>query len=242
MKTTSRRSRWEAAPIALALLIATGPPAHAQTARSGGGANAQLLQQMEQLASERTAMQAEATRMKKELEDLRKERDDLKKAQQVADQRSKTTAAALAQGASQRAATEQELTQTKARMQELVAKFRETLQTLKEFESQATTAKQTLATRDQQLKVCTEYNDKLYKLNSDILTKWEHESAWSRFGHAEPFTKIGRVRLDNMADDYKARADDLRVNPVSAPSTPPASPRPGEPPAAPVVPQEDAGR
>jgi chromosome segregation ATPase len=215
--------------VAQALLVITPPPAYTQTARGGGGANAQLLQQMQQLASERTSLEAEAARMKKELEDLRKERDQLKKAQQVAEQRSKSTAAELSQSAGQRAATEQELTQTKARMQELVAKFRETLQALRDFEFQAANAKQTVATRDQQLKACTEYNDGLYKLNGEILTKWEHESSWSRFGRAEPFTKIGRVRLDNMADDYKARADDLRVNPVNAPS------------AAPAVPQEASG-
>jgi chromosome segregation ATPase len=228
--------------VAQALLVVTASPAYTQTARSGGGANAQLLQQMQQLASERTSLEAETARTKKELEDLRKERDDLKKAQQVAEQRSKTTAAALSQSTGQRAATEQELTQTKARMQELVAKFRETLQSLREFESQAATAKQTLAMRDRQLKACTEYNDGLYKLNSEILTKWEHESSWSRLGRADPFTKIGRVRLDNMADDYKARADDLRVNPVTAPSVVPAAPRPAEPAPAPVVPQEGSGR
>ncbi len=50
----------------------------AQTTRSGGGANAQLMQQMQQLASERTSLQAENAKLKKELDDLRKDRDALK--------------------------------------------------------------------------------------------------------------------------------------------------------------------
>ncbi len=42
------------------------------------GRTAQLMQQMQQLASERTALQAENAKMKKELADLAKERDTLK--------------------------------------------------------------------------------------------------------------------------------------------------------------------
>jgi len=79
-----------------AVLAAFAGAAHGQTARSGGGANAQLTQQMQQLASERTTLQAENARMKKELDDLRKERDTLKKGQQAAEGRAKAVEAALA--------------------------------------------------------------------------------------------------------------------------------------------------
>jgi chromosome segregation ATPase len=210
--------------------LLAGLTVQAQTARSGSGANTQLLQQLQQLASERTSLQAEAARAKKELEDARKERDDLKKAQQAVEQRAKTSAAALAQSASERAASEQELTQTKAKMEELIAKFRETLQTLRQIEAESASAKQTLATRDQQLKVCVDRNASLYKLNGEILTHLEHESAWSHVARSEPFTKIKRVQLENLADDYQARADDQRVSPGSTP-LPPASRAPQSSPA-----------
>ena len=60
----------------------------------------------------------------KELDDLRKERDALKKAQQGVDQHAKASvAAALAQSASQRQSVEQELRQTKDKMQELSKRF-----------------------------------------------------------------------------------------------------------------------
>ena len=47
--------------VATAAIVLAGP-AHAQTARSGGAPNAQLMLQMQQLASERTALQAENAR------------------------------------------------------------------------------------------------------------------------------------------------------------------------------------
>jgi multidrug efflux pump subunit AcrA (membrane-fusion protein) len=215
-----------AATAATAVLALAAGPLCAQTARSGGGASAALMQQMQQLASERTELQEELARTKKDLEAMRKERDDLKKGQQAVDQRAKVSAAALAQSASQKAAAEQEATQTKAKMQELVAKFRETLQTMRQIETEGAATKQALAARDQQLKTCVDRNAALYKLNGDILTRWEHESSWSRMERVEAVTKIKRVELENLVDDYRGQADDLRVHPGAPPA-----PRSGSPPA-----------
>lgn len=199
----------------LLILFASGP-ALAQTARSGGGASAQLLQQMQQLASERTALQAENARMKKELDDLRKERDALKKAQQGVDERARVSAVALARSTEQRAGVEQELKTTKDRMQELIAKFRETVQTLRQTETETTAAKQTLATRDREMKVCVDRNLALYRLNDEILTRFEHESTWTRVARAEPFTRLKRIELENLVDDYKAKAQDQKLDPATS--------------------------
>ena len=205
-------------PASLACLVLIGAalcqPALAQTARSGGssGQSAQLVQQLQQLASERTSLQAENAKMKKELDDLRKERDTLKKAQQAVDERAQSSVkAALAQSANQRAESEQELKKSQDRMQELIAKFRETAQTLKDVETERTATKQTLVTRDQELKTCVDHNLALYQLNGEVLTHLENQSVWSRVAAAEPFTKLKRVQLENLVDDYKSRADDHRL-------------------------------
>lgn len=215
---------------ALGMLIAGGT-ARAQTARSGGAPNAELFQQMQQLASERTGLQAENARMKKELDDLRKERDQLKKGEQAVALKVKSGEAALARSAADRASTEQQLTQTKAKLQELIDKFRETLQTLSQVETDGTTAKQALARRDQELKICTERNAALYKLNDEVLTHFDKQGLFSRVAHAEPFTQIKRVQLENLIDDYRARAQEQLAAPSAqlpdAPgghSNPPATP------------------
>jgi chromosome segregation ATPase len=191
-------------------------PAFAQTARSGGSSaqNAQLVQQLQQLASERTALQAEQARMKKELEELRKERDSLKAGQAAVNQRARAeTDAAVARSTRDREAAEKELSQVKQRAQELVDKFRETAQTLREVETDRATAKQALARQAQELDACVASNTALYRLNDEVLTRFDKQGLWSRVGQAEPFTRLKRVELENLIDSYKTRADEQKFAP-----------------------------
>jgi chromosome segregation ATPase len=197
---------------------------HAQSARSGGGASAQLLQQMQQLASERTSLQAQNAKLKKDLEDLRKDRDTLENSQQALDKRAKSSEAALKQQLAQRqSGANEELAQTKEKMQQLVGKFRETLQTLKEVESAQTTAKQTLATREQELKVCVDHNRALYKLDDEVLTHMEHQTVWTQVASAEPFTRIKRTQLENYVVESRGKADEHAISPANATPAAPAS-------------------
>jgi chromosome segregation ATPase len=209
-----------AAAVAVSLAIGA---AHGQSARSGGGASAQLMQQMQQLASERTSLQAENSKLKKDLEDMRKERDALKSSHQALDRRAKTSEGSLKELLARRDSSEQELTQDKEKMQQLVAKFREVAQTLRETETQQTAAKQTLAAREQDLKVCVDHNQALYKLNDEVLTRLENQGVWSRVASAEPFTRIKRTQLDNYVVESKARADAQRLPSAAAPAPSSAS-------------------
>jgi chromosome segregation ATPase len=217
----------------------------AQTARSGGNANAQLMQQMQQLASERTTLQAENDKLKGELANVTKDRDALKTAQQGLSRRATDAAAALARDSAQRQASDQELTQLKAKMQELIAKFRETIQKLREAESDDSATKQSLTARERELSVCAERNVALYNLDEEVLSRWEKEGVWTRIADKEPFTRIKRTQLENLIDDYRTRAGEQRVAPAhgngsaSTGAVQPAQPQPApaaqahpEPPAA----------
>jgi predicted RNase H-like nuclease (RuvC/YqgF family) len=202
-------------------------PAAAQTARAGGGQNAQLMQQLQQLASERTTMQAEQAKLKKELEDVKKERDALKAAQTgaAANQRARAESeAAVARANRDKESVEGELTRTKARTEEIVTKFRETVATLREVETDRTTAKQAVVRQEQELKACTAANDGLYKLNDEVLTHFSDQGFWSGLARAEPFTKLKRVQLDNLIDGYRTRAQDAQYVPgMTPPVAPPAT-------------------
>jgi cell division protein FtsB len=188
-------------------------PVQAQTARSGGGANAQLLLQMQQLASERTSLQAENAKLKQGLDDLRKERDALKNGQQGVARRTRATAAALEQANNQHAQATQQIAQTKAEMQELIAKFRATILQLKQIEAESVGARQATATSERELNVCVDHDVALYKLDLEVLSHSERESGWTRVARMEPFTQIARARQENRIDDYRGRANDLRLDP-----------------------------
>ena len=202
--------------LAVATLLATSiQPVHAQTARSGGsaGANAQLVQQLQQLASERTALQAEQARMRKELEELRKERDTLKASQAAASKRNGSAAdAALVRATRERDGLEAELSKTRANTQDLIAKFRETVQAMREIETDRATAKQALTARMTELESCAKSNDALYKLNDEVLTHFSDQGFWSRVGQAEPFTRLKRVELENIIESYRYRAEDQKLS------------------------------
>jgi chromosome segregation ATPase len=227
MEAPGRNSSSRVAIAASLALVAYSCTLEAQTARSGGGGgNAQLTQQLQQLASERTAMQAEQARMKKEIEELRKERDALKAGQQAASQRVRAASdAALARSTQDREAVETELVRVKERTQELIEKFRETTQTLREVETDRATAKQAVAQHERDLNACVASNMALYKLNDEVLTRLGQQGFWSRVGQAEPFTKLKRVELENLIDEYRNRADDQKLAPASATAAPPSAAR-----------------
>ncbi len=214
----------------LLLLIAalfTGP-LFAQSARKDGGNNAQLMQQMQQLAAERTQLSADNARLKKELDEARKERDALKAERDGYDRKVRSAEGAALRAAGDRKQLEDELAQYKTRMTELVDKFRDTVATLREVETGRATATRDLETRGAELKSCVDRNAQLYSLNGEILDRLEGQGVFSGLARAEPFTRIKRTQLENLADDYRARADDVHIEPAApqAVPTPPTAANP----------------
>jgi chromosome segregation ATPase len=212
-----RMSRWLVLATAIAPFASL--PVCAQSARDSGGGNAQLMQQIQQLGSERTALQAENARMKKELAELTKERDALRAGRGALDRRAAASEAATALNAQARESAEREVEMQKERMQELVARFRETAQTLRDVETERATFQQSLVARDAEVAACRERNEALYKLNGEVLTRLENDGVWSRIARTEPFTKLQRVKLENLADDYRYRAESLQEKPAAAASS-----------------------
>jgi chromosome segregation ATPase len=206
-----------ATSISIALLaVGASTASFAQSARSGGSssANADALRQVQQLASERSALKAENDQLKKELDEARKERDALKSGRETVSARVLAAQSAATRSAKERESTESELTQLKAKMQELIAKFRETAQTMKALESERAAARQALEQRDREMKVCVDRNVALYKLNDEVLTRFDSQSPMACVAGAEPFTRIQRTRLENLIDEYRSRADDQKLPPT----------------------------
>ena len=200
-------------PIRILLLGATlaslAPAVHAQSARAPA-ANAQVQAQMQQLASERTRLMSENARLQSELDAVRKERDELKKKSGGSDGRLQASAAAAARAGARAETLQGELDREKARTAEVVAKFRELANSLREVETDRTTTKAALAQRDIDLKQCAARNVALYDLNGEILTKLEGRGSFSPASALEPFTKLKRIELENLIDGYQSRADEQR--------------------------------
>jgi chromosome segregation ATPase len=201
--------------------VAMTNAAQAQEARSGGAnASAALVQQLQQLASERTDLQAQNAKLQKDLEDARRERDALKSGQANTARRAQQSEAAIHQiqqdAAARQKTADENLARSKGQLDEIVAKFRELAQTLRDTESERNTLQQKLATQEHTLSVCTDDNASLYNLNTEVLDHFGHQSVFASMMRAEPFTTIARTRLENAALEYKQRAEALRVQAAQA--------------------------
>ena len=198
----------------IACALAAGVPSQAQVERSGGGELQKFMQQYQQLAAEKTALQAQTVQMQKDLDAAKaelaaakKERDALKVRAAAAG----TEAASIAQLNSSREATEKNLEAYKQRMTEIIGRFRETATTLKDVEADRNTLRKELDTRNAAFDKCAEDNLQLFEIGNEVLNRYEHVGLFTKVSALEPFTRLTRTRIDNLVDEYRARALENRV-------------------------------
>jgi hypothetical protein len=184
--------------------------AQAQTQRSGN-ADARVAQQLQQLSNERVALQAENTKLKQELEQAKAQLQKANVATKALETRSRALEVSAARGTTTSQQTEEQLERSRAQLQELVTKFRETAQSLRDIEADRGLVKGQLAAREHELKTCVDRNAALYNLNTEVLDRMQNRGLWSSIAEREPFTKLKRVELENLSDAYKYRAEELRV-------------------------------
>jgi chromosome segregation ATPase len=212
-----------AARFALAMLLAAFA-VHAQTERSGGGGEAQrFMQQYQQIAAEKTALQAQVAQTKKDLDAAqaelaaaKKERDAFKKQAESAT----AAGAELATLTASKQAADRNLELYKQRMTELVTKFRDLAANMKDVEADRSKLREDLQERSSAFDQCAVDNLQLFEINGQILDRYEHVGLFTKVSSVEPFTRITRARIDNLVDEYRARALELRVKKPNPPPAP----------------------
>jgi chromosome segregation ATPase len=204
---------------AIVLFVALAPwPATAQTTRSGGGDTARLQQQLQQLASERTALQSENARLKQQLDEAQQKLGSVTTQQAALERRAMGAEATAKRLAASSSAGADAAARSRAQMEELVEKFRETAQSLKAAEAERAELRQRLAGEGQQLARCRASNAELLQINEEVLVRLENTGFWTKLAADEPFTRLKRTQLENLAAEYRARAADLAVpDPGKAP-------------------------
>jgi cell division protein FtsB len=206
-----RRYRLLTGILLLAGVAIGAAPAQAQTARSGGE-SARAMQELQQLAAERTSLQAENAKLKDQVADFKKKVDQLNTESAAANARAREFEAAAARGAQSSTESADALAKSRAQMQELIARFRETVENLKTVESDRNTLRGRLEIRDREYNTCIENNVGLYEVGRDALDRLDRQGFWTRVRESEPFTQLARARLDNLIDDYRQRLQELRLD------------------------------
>jgi len=198
----------------------------AQAQRSGGAsASPQIMQQYQQLSAERVALQTENARLKKDAEDLQRELKAVKKERDDFKTRSGHSSTELEQARARAEASEQAADKSRKSLDELVARFRETATTLKAVELERSQLQERLAAAGRAYDTCATRNAALYDVSAEVLDRWEHEGAFDRAARAEPFLRLKRTEIENLADEYRDRARQLKMKPAPAAlaSPPPAA-------------------
>jgi septal ring factor EnvC (AmiA/AmiB activator) len=206
--------------VLLAGLLLSGS-AWAQVERSGGGANAQLAMQYQQVVSERTQLQEENEKLKKDLGDLKKQLDDAKHELTVS--KAAETVRSQAQLATVQAVRDssaKDLETAKGKMQELVDRYRDTATTLRTVETDRAQVMQQLSASKAAFDKCAQDNVSISQITAEVLNRYQHQHLFSDLGRAEPFTKIKQTQIDNLVLEYREAVDQLHVKPASAPVTP----------------------
>jgi chromosome segregation ATPase len=212
------------AAAALAVAMAgVNSDAHAQTQRSGGEAQ-KFMQQYQQLSAEKTGLQGQVAQLQRDLDAakgelaaVKKERDALKRAHAGG-----VPAAAVSKLTASKETAERSLELSKQRMTQLVGRFRELGNNLKDVEADRAKLREDAAKRSAAFDKCAEDNLQLYEINADLLDRYEHVGLFTRVSAAEPFTKLTRTRIENLVDEYRERAQQLRAKKSAPPDKGPS--------------------
>ena len=206
------RSRWPATSLILCASLASFS-SQAQVQRSGGEQQ-KFIQQYQQVAAEKTALAAQLAQMKKDLEAAQTELAATKKERDALKARAGTAAAAagtVAQLTVSRDTAEKNLGAYKQRLDELIGRYRDIAGKLKEVEADRSKVSKDLTERNVALDKCAENNMQLFEITSQVLDRYEHVGLFTKASAAEPFTRITRTRIENLADEYRQRALENRA-------------------------------
>jgi chromosome segregation ATPase len=190
---------------AIALLAAPAAD-RAQTARSGGdaGANAQLVQQLQQLGSERTALEGENAHLKSQLESVRRDRDALKSGKESDERKFTAVQAVVAKAVAVQEAKDKELAAARARLEEYLAKTDENERALEQAQATRAAVGEEGARHRAELDECAHRNERLYAVSGSLLDDLDaggHRSA----ARSDPFIAQTRDELAHYLDDYLHR-------------------------------------
>jgi chromosome segregation ATPase len=210
--------------LSLVIMSCATTPLYAQAVRSGAD-NARVLQQMQQLAAERTALQADNAKLKDEVADLKKKLDQATTDSAAVAARTKNLQQESALAVESKKQMAESLEKSRGQMQELISHFRETAQNLKSVEVERNELRSQLDARNRAYATCVDRNVGLYEINRETLDRLEKHGFWSEVRDVEPFTQLSRARLENLIDAYRYRIEELKVERQKKAVTPEKSPR-----------------
>jgi len=192
----------------------------AQSARRDGGSTAAAAQAqylLRQITAERDAMKGELAALKAEIEKKDKKISGLK--EKLVSMRSAVSRSRDVIGKFQdnNSMVRDRFMAAREKMQKLVDKFREVVAIMRKLEKENVEMKTALTKHEKDIEQCSAKNVKLLSLNKTIITAYQDKSVWDALRKTEPLTGLERTNWENMVEQFKDQAYQLKHQSSMAP-------------------------
>jgi chromosome segregation ATPase len=204
------RSSRKSAAIAV-LLFAAAAPSAAEEARRSSDATARLQVMLQQLNAEKTKLAADNQKLVAERDSLKKELEAVESKASGEKQRLSRAAQDLATAQAGRASVQQAFDTLKGRFEALVEQYKKTVGVLREVEAERNTLSEMAADYQKRVTVCETNNETLYRNTLELIDRYDEKGILDTLRQREPVTGLGRVRLENLMEEYRNIADDMRI-------------------------------
>jgi len=176
----------------------------------------QLSQQ--QLADEKAQLEKDKAELGQKVSTLSGQSNGLKQAAARADRKAADLQKELEAARKENAGLHEQLTDEQKKLEELSLKHKDMQQTLAATEGENKRLESALGQQAQLTKswearnaTCEGKNAKLYELNVEMMGKYRSKGVLDALSHAEPFTGIKDVELENVLQEYRDKLDAERV-------------------------------
>jgi len=200
--------------LVFATLLVPNDPAHAQSARrdvANPEAVGKLQAMLRDATAQRDAAKADNAKLQEEIESLQKKLDNVKRQAVQAGKREAASEQTIERYKQSDAALRQRIQEQQDKMQQIVEKYKELVATLREVETQRANLQMMVTSQAREIDKCVEANVALYNTGLELADAYEKKGVWRALTQAEPVAQMGRVKMENLMQDYRLRLQDAKV-------------------------------
>lgn len=168
-------------------------------------------------------MQAQLSAAQKEKAALAVQVDDLK--MQISELGSKSAALEKKSGGQRKQFAEltEKFQETDKNLQQMTQQYSEANKTLQQVQKEKEQEQKRLSG---DIQVCEKKNAGLYQISVELMDKYQSKGIFTSLLQAEPFTQLERVKVQNLLQEYKDKADAAKVASAKVPVSPPVNDAP----------------
>jgi chromosome segregation ATPase len=197
-----------------------GPGAWAEGARREGGDTQRLQMMVQQLNTDKANLTAENAKLKADLDKTKKDLDAAVKERDAGTQKLGRSSQDLVNSQAKADALQRGFDTLKSRFDQLVEQFRATVATMKQLEQERDRLTSGVSDYEMRVKACEQNNDALYKSALELIDLYERKGVFTSMLQHEPVTRLKRVQIENLMDQYRQLADEMHLKAVPTSAEP----------------------